>query len=177
MRLSENSRPVLRAAAGAGAPAETDDDGAADGSVDDGGISCVGSTAAGADRRDDDADVMDCASPFSRLPIATLHCTQTLKPSAHYTGNNDKFTATNMVVINHNRQNYAVTSRVIGRYVQVKTAKLCLTHMTADSTHARRKHHLSKSNYCRCISVCTVLHYRHHRSLTCRDNTHKYFLQ
>jgi len=68
----------LRAAAGAGAPGaamDDDDDGAAVGNVDDGGISWVGSTAAAADRLDDDADVIDCPSPFSRFPInfASLH--------------------------------------------------------------------------------------------------------
>jgi len=77
MRLSENSLPVFRAAAGAGAPGApiVDDDGAAVGNVDDGGISWVGSTAAVADRLDDDADAIDCPSPFSRFPInlASLH--------------------------------------------------------------------------------------------------------
>jgi len=76
MRLRENSLPVLRAAAGAGAPAGMlDEDGA---EVDEGGISWVGSTAAAAERLEDDADVMECPSPpLSRLPISTLHCNQT----------------------------------------------------------------------------------------------------
>ena len=73
IRRSEKSLPVLRVAAGTGAPA--DDDGTAAGKADDGGISCIGSTAAAADRRDDDADVIDCPSPFSRLPINTTYCT------------------------------------------------------------------------------------------------------
>jgi len=74
MRLSDSSLPVLRAAAGAGAPAAiVDDDGEAAGKVDDGGINCVGSTAAEAERRDDDAEVVDWPSLFSLLPITTLH--------------------------------------------------------------------------------------------------------
>jgi len=71
----EKSRRGLRGAGGAGAT--VDEDGTAVGKVDDGAIICVGSTAAAAERRDDDADVIEWPSPFSRLPISTIYCLHT----------------------------------------------------------------------------------------------------
>ena len=75
IRRMEKSRRGLRGAGGAGAT--VDEDGTAVGKVDDGAIICVGSTAAAAERRDDDADVIEWPSPFSRLPISTIYCLHT----------------------------------------------------------------------------------------------------
>jgi len=89
MQRREKSRPVLRGPAGTGAapPADDDDAGVAvAGKADDvgGGISCVGSTAAAADRRDEDTGVIDWPSPppFSRLPI-TGRPTTHIRPHVH----------------------------------------------------------------------------------------------